>query len=80
MKFDLLLACCGTAFSLLSSCGTTAVIKPDTLIMVKDIDIPSSEALIAHFATHTFWSIGRLWIHRGIGLKYLILRAVQTVI
>ncbi|MGJ8658009.1 MAG: DUF3750 domain-containing protein [Akkermansiaceae bacterium] len=54
MKFNLLLASCGTVVSLLSSCGSNTPIKPYTLIMVKDIDIPSSEARIAQFATHTF--------------------------
>ncbi|MFT5906723.1 MAG: hypothetical protein ACI9E1_002335 [Cryomorphaceae bacterium] len=54
MKFNPILASCGAVISLLTSCGSTTIIKPDTLIMVKDIDIPSSEARIAQFATHTY--------------------------
>jgi len=54
MKFTIVLASCGAVISLLTSCGSTTAIKPDTLIMVKDIDIPSSEPLIIQFATHTF--------------------------
>lgn len=40
--------------ALITSCGTTAKIRPDTLIVVKDVDIPASEPRIAQFATHSF--------------------------
>lgn len=43
-----------TLVSLLSSCGSATNIKPDTLIVVKDVDIPRTEPLIAQFATHTY--------------------------
>ncbi len=39
---------------LFSSCGFQAVVRPDSLVVVKDIDIPKSGAKIAQFATHTF--------------------------
>ena len=54
MTFQPILVSCGAVISLLTSCGSTTAIRSDTLIMVKDIDIPSSEARIAQFATHTF--------------------------
>lgn len=56
MTFYPTIASLGILISLLCSCGsqTKGRVKPDTLIMVKDIDIPSSEAIIAQFATHTF--------------------------
>jgi hypothetical protein len=54
MKIILILASYGAMIGLFTGCGTTTTIKADTLIIVKDIDIPSSEARIAQFATHTY--------------------------
>ncbi len=54
MKLYSVNSLCGIILTFFTSCGSQVRIKPDTLIMVKDIDIPSSEALIAQFATHTF--------------------------
>lgn len=54
MKLSAILVSCGSVITLLTGCGSTNQIKPDTLIVVKDIDIPNSEASIAQFATHTF--------------------------
>ncbi len=39
---------------LLCSCGSHTVIKPETLVVVKDVKIPRTEKFIARFATHTY--------------------------
>ena len=54
MKNSLVLTSLLAVVSLFSSCGSGTKIKPDTLIVVKDVDIPRTEPLIAQFATHTY--------------------------
>lgn len=54
MKFNPILALLGAVLAVLTSCGTTSVLRHDTLIVVKDVDIPSKEPRLAHFATHSY--------------------------
>jgi len=39
---------------ILTNCGSVTKVKTDTLIIVKDIDLPKSAAVLTQFATHTF--------------------------
>ncbi len=54
MKISISKSLCGAVIGLLSSCGSATKIKPNSLIVVKDVDIPRSEPLLAQFATHTY--------------------------
>jgi hypothetical protein len=54
MRNCLILLTLGAVAYFLSSCGSPQSIRPDALIVVKDVQIPDSEPLLSQFATHSW--------------------------
>jgi len=54
MHHYLILLTLGALALILSSCGSPQSIRPDALIVVKDVQIPNDEPLLAQFATHSW--------------------------
>ena len=54
MRYGVILFSLGVFVTLLSSCGSSSSVRPDSLIVVKDVQIPKGELWVARFATHSW--------------------------
>ncbi len=54
MRLFLPVAWCILIGFLFSSCASQRILKPDSIVVVKEIDLPKSAAQFSQFATHSF--------------------------